>query len=314
MNEQTYQYFLEVAKRGSISKASEHLFVSQPAISKQISNLEKELVFSLFSRESHGLSLTPGGNLFLKEYEKLQAQYEQILVEAQRANAGKSGFVRIGLQEGHDVDDLLIDLIHSFKSAYPSIEVNVVSLNHKALLESLTLNKLDVGIVISFNDKNEFNNLEGRFLRTRQSHVILNAKHRLSQADTLNLEDLNQETLMITCPDVATDGVDFVKKTCNILNIRPKNIRLAPSYSTLYIWLAMNEGFALSDQNVWYGKNTLKFFELPPEANSAQVVYWAKGSVSSSTKLFLDYLNRNINKDADSQWENDRQWKEMPLY
>lgn len=295
MNKLAYEYFLEVVKRGTLSEAAEHLYVSQPAISRQISNLESELGFALFYREPHGLRLTPGGNLLFQECEKLRARYEQILSEAQSANAGKIGYVKIGIQEGHDVDDSLIDIIHNFRNEHPDIAVEVVSLSHKALLESLSLNKLDVGIAICFNEKNEFSNLGSRFLRQRQSYIILNQDHRLSRSGKLNLEALSDETLMITCPDVATDGVDFVKRTCGKLNIRPKSIRLAPSYSTLYIWLSMNEGFAISDQNAWFENRKLKYFPLPSEGDSTQVAYWAKNKISPCAKMFVDYLDSNIN-------------------
>ena len=73
MNIQQLTYIVEIAKCKSISRASEYLFVSQPALSQQIRNLEKELGYRVFRRTSKGLELTEKGNLF---YEKAQEMLE----------------------------------------------------------------------------------------------------------------------------------------------------------------------------------------------------------------------------------------------
>lgn len=293
MNQLKYSYFVEVARHLSLSKAADALFISQPALSRHIAALEKELDLQLFYREPHGLRLTPGGNLFLKEYKKIQTHFENLLTEARNANSGKTGLIRLGIQEGHDVDDILTKAIHTFLSLYPSIELDVICASHNALMEQLISNNLDIGIMICFNAAvNDC--LCSRILRKRQSYIILNVSHPLAKKENFQFRDLESETLMITNPDVAIDGVEFTKATCRRLGIHPKKVRLAPSYSTLYIWLSMNEGFTISDENAYFKNQNLKFYPLPSEASSTQVAYWAKNSRSPSTMLFLDYLSETL--------------------
>ena len=69
MNIQQLTYIVEIANCKSISRAAEYLFVSQPALSQQIRNLEKELGYRVFHRTSKGLELTEKGNVF---YQKAQ--------------------------------------------------------------------------------------------------------------------------------------------------------------------------------------------------------------------------------------------------
>lgn len=64
MNIQQLTYIVEIANCKSISRAAEYLFVSQPALSQQIRNLEKELGYRVFHRTSKGLELTEKGNVF----------------------------------------------------------------------------------------------------------------------------------------------------------------------------------------------------------------------------------------------------------
>jgi len=59
------RYFVMTAEEGNVSRASQRLFVSQPAVSRQIKDLEEELGMSLFKREPNGLSLTPAGETAL---------------------------------------------------------------------------------------------------------------------------------------------------------------------------------------------------------------------------------------------------------
>ena len=73
MNIQQLTYIVEIANCKSISHAAEYLFVSQPALSQQIRNLEKDLGYRVFRRTSKGLELTEKGNLF---YEKAQKMLE----------------------------------------------------------------------------------------------------------------------------------------------------------------------------------------------------------------------------------------------
>ena len=81
MNIQQLTYIVEIAKCNSISRAAEYLFVSQPALSQQIRNLEKELGYCVFRRTRKGLELTEKGNLFLPKSAKNAGRLESFLKE-----------------------------------------------------------------------------------------------------------------------------------------------------------------------------------------------------------------------------------------
>lgn len=81
MNIQQLTYIVEIAKCNSISRAAEYLFVSQPALSQQIRNLEKELGYCVFRRTRKGLELTEKGNLFYQKAQKMLEDWSRFKEE-----------------------------------------------------------------------------------------------------------------------------------------------------------------------------------------------------------------------------------------
>lgn len=85
MTTKTLEYFLVVVKHLNISKAAKELFISQPALSKQISQLEAELGVSLFDRTKHSLKLTYAGEVLLSETNELFNKREELLQRVRAA-------------------------------------------------------------------------------------------------------------------------------------------------------------------------------------------------------------------------------------
>ena len=78
MTTKSLEYFLVVVKHLNISKAAKELFISQPALSKQISQLEAELGVSLFDRTKHSLKLTHAGEVLLSETNELFKKQDEL--------------------------------------------------------------------------------------------------------------------------------------------------------------------------------------------------------------------------------------------
>ena len=93
------KYFLEVARKGKMTSAAESLYVSQPALSKQIKDLEKELGRKLFRRGSRSVSLTEEGLLLYKRAEDIVALAEKTKEEFQSLGEIQGGDLHIGCAE-----------------------------------------------------------------------------------------------------------------------------------------------------------------------------------------------------------------------
>ena len=85
MTTKSLEYFLVVVKHLNISKAAKELFISQPALSKQISQLEAELGVSLFDRTKHSLKLTHAGEVLLSETNELFKKQDELIQRVRAA-------------------------------------------------------------------------------------------------------------------------------------------------------------------------------------------------------------------------------------
>ena len=130
MNDLQIDYFLAVADSGSFTRAAQKFYISQPAISRVISALERELGFPLFDRTNRRTTLTSAG----KQSKQLIAAAVQA---AQSINSDESGTIQLGLLSGLDFSSLILNLDERFARTYPNITMNTVFTDFQELRNSL---------------------------------------------------------------------------------------------------------------------------------------------------------------------------------
>ncbi len=140
--------FLEVARQKSFTKASLVLFLSQPAISKNIQSLENDYKAKLFERNGLKVELTPIGNLL---YEKLldvkniqdQAEFE---ISYLKDKLQAKGVLMLGASTTVALY-ILPRILSSFHKQYPQVEINLLNRNSEAVLEALLQQNINLGII-----------------------------------------------------------------------------------------------------------------------------------------------------------------------
>jgi DNA-binding transcriptional LysR family regulator len=146
MNLELYRSFYYVAKFGNISKASEHLFVSQPAVSRAIKQLEDDLGCQLFFRTSKGVQLTQEGVVLFEHIEKafnLISSGEKRIAEFKGLEVGE---VRIAASDTL-CKYYLVPYLKLFKTYYPGIKVIVTCPNTPEIVRLLKEGEIDFGLV-----------------------------------------------------------------------------------------------------------------------------------------------------------------------
>lgn len=136
LNMNSLKIFLEVANSNSFLEASNKLYVSQPAISKSMSKLEKDLNVTLFYRTNKGISLTPSGEILYNYLKKA----EDLLLTCQREltsiNDIEESSLVIGVQS-HIVRNYLMNKIDDFRLKHPKIKIELIDMSTNQLLEQL---------------------------------------------------------------------------------------------------------------------------------------------------------------------------------
>src|SRR5580765_2083765 len=93
------RYFVAVGEEQHYGRAEKRLRVAQPALSRQIQNLEEEIGFELFERLPRGVKITAAGELFLDDARRILQEITDATVRAKREASGQSGTLRIGFVE-----------------------------------------------------------------------------------------------------------------------------------------------------------------------------------------------------------------------
>lgn len=146
MTQSQITYFLTVAETLSFSKAAATLFVSQPAVSKQVSLLEEELGLTLFDRTRQGVFLTETGRLFCEMFRDFINRFHATMDEAQHVNRRLHDRVRIGCSEGFHLSEFYTDIQSFFDAKYPNIELELSNNRADRLLPALKQGKIDLMI------------------------------------------------------------------------------------------------------------------------------------------------------------------------
>jgi LysR family nitrogen assimilation transcriptional regulator len=125
MEARSLRYFQAVAEFGSLSRASEFLRISQPAVSRQVRRLEEELGRTLFKRNGHGVTLTDPGRILLERSQLILRQLEQTKIEIRSASNQLSGVVTLAVPPAAG-RFLIPALIKQFGTEYPNVFVKIV--------------------------------------------------------------------------------------------------------------------------------------------------------------------------------------------
>lgn len=138
--------FVVLAGELHFRKASERLFLSQPALSKKIQRLEEKLNGALFVRSRRRVALTDVGRSFLPKAAKLLQDAEDALRETQAAVEGRAGTLRIGFGIA-SLPDILPRTILRFRKLYPEVELQMREMPSPSQVSSLVESRLDAGIL-----------------------------------------------------------------------------------------------------------------------------------------------------------------------
>jgi DNA-binding transcriptional LysR family regulator len=188
------RYFAVTAAEGSFHKASAKLHIAQPALSRQIRDLEAEIGACLFVRTSQGVSLTPAGEVLLAQAERLLAQLEFAKDSARRAGAGRFGSLRIGLTTAVAELRPAISAVAAAARLNPQVDYRLSVVASDLQLPALQSGDIDVGLL--YRRAPLLANMKFRDLRIDHYVLAVPSGHRLTRQKHLRLTDLAGEPLI----------------------------------------------------------------------------------------------------------------------
>lgn len=193
------RYFIEVARLGSIRKASEQLNVSASAIDRQILQAEEELGVTLFERIPSGLRMTAAGELLLASARSWSRDYERLQEQFVDLRGLKRGTVRIACIEAL-AEGYVPSLVHSLREQYPGIAYLIEVVDNIEVAERIVSGEVDMGLMLSPQSSKD---LTVRAFVEIGTGVIVPSDHPLASRSTIRFNELAATPMIVPQPPLA---------------------------------------------------------------------------------------------------------------
>ena len=204
--------FHTVAKNLSFSKSAKELFISQPAISKHINEIEKKLEFRLFNREGNKIYLTQAGKLLYEKAKKIFNIYDEIEFELGDLKKEFKGKLRIGAS-GTIAQWVIPDVLSKFKNIFPNIEISLISGNCDYIENLLINGKIDLGIVEEGTKRKQLK--YSTFAEDYLFPVVSNDS-KLAKLESITLDELKKIPLVLR--EQGSGSLNFILDKLNSKN------------------------------------------------------------------------------------------------
>lgn len=218
------RYFLSVADLGGFTPAAAALHVAQPALSRQIAQLEEELGFALLRREPRGVSLTEAGALFRQRVGGLEEELRSAAEDARRLHRGEGGVLRLLHSSSTPLAGPLLAALQDFTRDQPRVRVDVDRLSSEQQQEAVAQGRADLGLARLPLLRQE-GGIEIRPLPEERLWAALPAGHALAGASVLALGDLADECFVFA---VHRERGGLARRVTDLCLARGFTPRLAP--------------------------------------------------------------------------------------
>lgn len=285
------QYFLAIVETGSITKAAETLFISQPALSKQMNLLEEELGVELLKRTTSGIVLTETGEEFAKDCRKVMKDLDKAVLKAVNAGQKAPEAFRIGCFDGAVTEDFLPPLYAYLREKAPGLRIKLGRHSTGDNRKLLTDGSIDMLIELRFSSGPQDPFHKGCFIKTlvkRRSALIYSENSPLAEKKNLKIKDFEKEIfLRLTGKDndlMADQGFQMF----DALGLSNPKFEDVDNFASLLSGIRLGEGFSPLSVDVIGVVPGLKAFELPEEMGIEVIAVWKKSN-QFVTKLMKTY-------------------------
>jgi DNA-binding transcriptional LysR family regulator len=235
------EYFLSVAEELHFGRAADRLHISQPPLSRQIMDLEKELGTKLFDRTTRGVRLTPAGEYLKKEAERL-LQHSALIKERIARIEEESGHrVRLGFV-GSAIYSFLPELVGRIKREKPDAFFEFFELGSAEQAKALASGKIDIGFLRSWIHEGEINFIP---LAEETLSVVYADSLELPRGEACTLKALSRVPFIAFSASCAPVLEEIAERICARAGFSPRKAFIADQYDSVLRFVAAGLGWAI---------------------------------------------------------------------
>ena len=215
------RYFIAVAEESNVTRAAARLRIAQPALSRQMRDLEEELNVLLFERTNAGIRLTAAGTIFLKHARSIVSALSAAIRETQAVAGATPRRLVVGFLGAFQLS-LLQPVITEVQAAFPGLELDFFQGMVSEQVNALRDGKIDLAFVTLPVD---FEGLAHTVVVRRDLMVALPKQHRWADRKEIPLEDLADEKMVMGTRDARPEFYDYLVNICREAGFTPKIVK-----------------------------------------------------------------------------------------
>lgn len=281
------RYFLTVVREGGINRAAEVLHITQPTLSRQLSQLEEEIGVKLFYRGARRITLTNEGILLRRRAEEILAlvdRTERELIEQEELVEGR---IVIGCGELAAVQ-VLPEIIEVFHKKYPLVSYDLFTANADLVKEQMEKGLIDIGVLLEPVDMEKFDfiRLEGK----ERWVVLMRPDDPLAKKEAVSAKDLeNQPLILPRRTNVQNElsnwlGASFQSEKLLFTSNLSTN-------SALMVQRGLAYSIAVEGSVPFWDKEKITYRPLYPELKANSVLAWKKQQpLTLAADKFIEHL------------------------
>ena len=279
------QAFIAVARNGSFSKASEQLFVTQPAISKRVATLEEELGTQLFNRIARQISLTEAGKQLLPKAQDLVHQAEDMQRYASNLNDDISGNLSIAISH-HIGLHRMPPILKEFNLRHPKVQLDIRFEDSDQAFSEVEHGDIEFAVITLPNELPE--KLIKETIWRDQLSVMVGLEHPLSKRKNISLEILADYPCVL--PDKDTETHKIIDRQFKQFGLEMQVQMETNNLETLKMLVGAGLGWSLLPNTMVDG--SLRVLTIGASlTRELGVVVHSKRSLSNAGKALLELVN-----------------------
>jgi len=286
------RYFVAVAEALNFTKASARLRVAQPALSRQMTDLEDEIGVDLMKRSPRGVTLTAEGKLFLDEVRELLKRADESVEKVRALARGEYGELHVGYAPSPTVE-ILPPALAAFQKTVPRVKVLLHDLASDELIAGLQNGRLELAIMVQ--PAGLTTGIQFEVMRTYPLCVAMTAVHPFARMKSIPLEQLATEPLVVLRRKEYPESDSYLDRLFASIRAKPSIAVECDSASSLITEVEAGRGIALATTifKLVAGKRLIyRPLTGTTEVLSVGIARATKGDVTPAGEKFCEILRR----------------------
>jgi LysR family transcriptional regulator, benzoate and cis,cis-muconate-responsive activator of ben and cat genes len=281
------RYFVAVAEMENVSRAALKLHVSQPALSRQIRDLEDELGFSLLERTAKSVRLTDAGRAFLDNARALLQHADEAVKKARAVASAEPTELHVGYSPT-PVAEILPKTLRAFQRTMPSVHVRLHDWSNNEILDGIRNGQLQLGLIVPPAKASALQDVRYEELFHERVCVAVAPQHPFARRRAIPIAEIAAEPLIGLTREASPNFYDYLSIIFSKLKQKPRVVEEHDSFSGIISAVEAGTGVTIAVDVIGHSfGNRVKLLHITPEPKPISVVIAGpKGRLSQAAEKF----------------------------